>query len=107
MADFEETLDFSSTDSDPSNGRYDVHCGPPSGINVLIVGAGVGGLVAALECHRKGHNVRIWERSESAAAGGEHQWPPVLRLFSNANILQATCSPLASAADSSCNTTLP
>ena len=71
MAHFEETLDLSHTDPSPMDGYDDVHCDLPSGINVLIVGAGVGGLVAALECHRKGHNVRIWERSESAAAGGE------------------------------------
>lgn len=71
MESFEETLHFSHTDPVPSNGHSDVKCDPPSGINVLIVGAGVGGLVAALECHRKGHNVRIWERSTSPAAGGK------------------------------------
>lgn len=72
MGSFEETPDFSHTDPVLVNGHSDVHCDPPSGIDVLIVGAGVGGLVAAIECHRKGHNVRIWERSKSAAAGGEH-----------------------------------
>ena len=71
MGSFEETLELFHTDTVPANGHSDVHCDPPSGINVLIVGAGVGGLVAALECHRKGHNVRIWERSKSAAAGGK------------------------------------
>ena len=71
MAHFTETLDLSHTESVSVNGHGDVHCDQPSGINVLIVGAGVGGLVAALECNRKGHNVRVWERSESAAAGGE------------------------------------
>ena len=35
---------------------------PPSGIDVLIVGGGLGGMSAAIECHRKGHNVRIIER---------------------------------------------
>jgi monoamine oxidase len=64
-------LDFSHTDPDSTNGHSDVHCDEPSGIDVLIVGAGVGGLVAALECYRRGHNVRIWERSKSPAAGGE------------------------------------
>ncbi|KAI7542473.1 monooxygenase [Hortaea werneckii] len=49
----------------------DVKIAPPSGISVLIVGAGVGGLMAALECHRKGHNVRILERSHNASAGGD------------------------------------
>lgn len=37
-------------------------CEPPSGIDVLVVGAGLGGLSAAIECHRKGHNVRVIER---------------------------------------------
>ena len=69
MGSFEETLDFSHADPIPANGHSDVYCDPPSGIDVLIVGAGVGGLVAALECHRKGHNVRIWERSKVPAAG--------------------------------------
>jgi succinate dehydrogenase/fumarate reductase flavoprotein subunit len=34
---------------------------PPTGIDILIVGGGLGGLTAALECYRKGHNVRILE----------------------------------------------
>ncbi|KAF4314100.1 putative FAD binding domain protein [Botryosphaeria dothidea] len=34
---------------------------PKTGINVLIVGAGFGGLTAAIECHRQGHNVQIYE----------------------------------------------
>lgn len=33
----------------------------PSHINVLIVGAGLGGLYAAIECHRQGHSPRIVE----------------------------------------------
>ncbi|KAK3707169.1 hypothetical protein LTR37_012338 [Vermiconidia calcicola] len=32
-----------------------------SGIKVLIVGAGFGGLCAAIECHRQGHDVEILE----------------------------------------------
>jgi 2-polyprenyl-6-methoxyphenol hydroxylase-like FAD-dependent oxidoreductase len=35
---------------------------PPTGINVAIIGGGIGGLAAAIECHRKGHNVRVFER---------------------------------------------
>jgi len=42
----------------------------PSGISVLIVGAGVGGLVAALECWRKGHEVRIIEKSPARLTSG-------------------------------------
>lgn len=30
---------------------------PPTKLNILIVGAGFSGLVSALECWRKGHNV--------------------------------------------------
>lgn len=35
---------------------------PPSGIDVLVVGAGLAGLGFAIEAHRKGHNVKILER---------------------------------------------
>ncbi|KAL1842827.1 hypothetical protein VTK73DRAFT_3021 [Phialemonium thermophilum] len=34
----------------------------PSGIRVLVVGAGFGGLTAAIECHRKGHDVTVLEK---------------------------------------------
>ncbi|KAJ5750654.1 hypothetical protein N7533_007682 [Penicillium manginii] len=33
----------------------------PSGIKVIVVGAGFGGLTAAIECHRQGHDVEIYE----------------------------------------------
>lgn len=35
---------------------------PPSGIKVIIVGAGFAGLSAAIECDRKGHSVVVFER---------------------------------------------
>ena len=35
---------------------------PDSGVDVLIVGAGLAGLTAAIECVRKGHRVRVLER---------------------------------------------
>ncbi|KAK4570506.1 hypothetical protein LTR86_002586 [Recurvomyces mirabilis] len=60
-----------ATDTGTNATHNDAECAPLSGIKVLIVGAGVGGLVAALECHRKGHHVRIFERSPSASAGGD------------------------------------
>jgi monoamine oxidase len=44
----------------------------PTGIDVLIVGTGFAGLVAALECTRKGHNVRVLERNGSVNTAGEH-----------------------------------
>lgn len=36
---------------------------PPTGVDVLIVGTGLAGLTAAIECIRKGHNVRVLERN--------------------------------------------
>ena len=35
---------------------------PPSGIKVIIVGAGFAGLCAAIECNRKGHSVILLEK---------------------------------------------
>ncbi|KAK5718236.1 hypothetical protein LTR17_015754 [Elasticomyces elasticus] len=43
----------------------------PSGIDVLIVGTGFAGLTAALECTRKGHNVRILERNSTPDLAGD------------------------------------
>ncbi|KAI2817744.1 hypothetical protein CBS133816_10438 [Aspergillus niger] len=47
------------------------HRYPETGISVLIVGAGVAGLMAALECWRNGHNVRIVERSPEEVTTGD------------------------------------
>lgn len=44
---------------------------PPSGINVLVAGAGPAGVYAALCCWRKGHSVRIIERSPAARTQGD------------------------------------
>lgn len=47
---------------------------PETGINVLIVGAGMGGLMTTLECWRKGHNVvGIIERNEGPVYSGSHR----------------------------------
>jgi hypothetical protein len=37
---------------------------PPhsSGIKVIVVGLGIGGLAAAIECHRKGHTVLAFDK---------------------------------------------
>lgn len=43
---------------------------PPTGIDVLIVGTGLGGLSAALECKRKGHDVRVLERNADINVAG-------------------------------------
>ena len=42
-----------------------------TGIDVLIVGTGLDGLVAALECTRKGHNVRVLERNADINTAGK------------------------------------
>jgi 2-polyprenyl-6-methoxyphenol hydroxylase-like FAD-dependent oxidoreductase len=45
---------------------------PSTGVDVLIVGAGMGGLTTALECWRKGHNVvGILERNEGPVYSGD------------------------------------
>jgi 2-polyprenyl-6-methoxyphenol hydroxylase-like FAD-dependent oxidoreductase len=49
-----------------ANGTNDVNGSattskPSTGIRVVIVGAGFGGLTAAIECHRQGHDVCIYE----------------------------------------------
>lgn len=60
------------TASPPSDqpGRLPTRCSP-SNISALIVGAGVAGLMAGLECWRKGHNVRIIEKSPARLTSGE------------------------------------
>lgn len=42
-----------------------------SSIDVLIVGTGFSGLTAAIECTRKGHNVRLLERNATVNTAGE------------------------------------
>ena len=42
-----------------------------TGISVTIVGAGFGGLCAAIECHRQGHNVEIYEKFEELKVLGD------------------------------------
>lgn len=45
---------------------------PDTGIDILIVGAGIGGLTTALECWRKGHNVvGILDRQEGPIYSGD------------------------------------
>lgn len=43
---------------------------PKSGIDVLIIGTGIAGLTAALECSRKGMNVRLFERGSTINTAG-------------------------------------
>jgi 2-polyprenyl-6-methoxyphenol hydroxylase-like FAD-dependent oxidoreductase len=44
--------------------------GNASGINVLIVGGGIGGLFCAVEMHRQGHKVRVLESKKDVDAIG-------------------------------------
>jgi NADPH-dependent 2,4-dienoyl-CoA reductase/sulfur reductase-like enzyme len=37
--------------------------GEPTGIKVIVVGAGLGGLACAIECRRKGHEVIVFENA--------------------------------------------
>lgn len=46
---------------------------PDSGIDVLVVGTGLAGLTAAIECYRKGHRVQVLERhTEISTMGKKH-----------------------------------
>jgi NADPH-dependent 2,4-dienoyl-CoA reductase/sulfur reductase-like enzyme len=70
MAGFVRKIESSNPTSDEYRDRPSVQRYPLTTINVLVVGAGVGGLTAALECYRKGHNVRIFERESSITTAG-------------------------------------
>ena len=43
---------------------------PPMQVDVLIVGTGLAGLTAALECQRKGMKVRVLERNATINTAG-------------------------------------
>ncbi|KAH6950315.1 hypothetical protein BKA56DRAFT_506464 [Ilyonectria sp. MPI-CAGE-AT-0026] len=67
---------------------------PPSGIDVLVVGAGLAGLGFAIEAYRKGHNAKILERRpdtndygdfitiQSSALRTPENWPGFLEYCS-------------------------
>ncbi|KAI1171109.1 hypothetical protein F4777DRAFT_71132 [Nemania sp. FL0916] len=42
-----------------------------SGIRVLVVGCGYGGIAAAIECHRKGHTVVVFEKNPEIGGQGD------------------------------------
>ena len=46
---------------------------PSTGIDILVIGTGLAGLTAAIECARKGHNVRILERDSHINTAGNAQ----------------------------------
>ena len=49
----------------------EMKCESPTGIDVLVVGAGLGGMFAAVELQRQGHQVRILEAKEKMEGLGE------------------------------------
>ena len=63
-------------DMAPTLKRY-----PETGISVLIVGSGIGGLMSALECWRKGHTIQILERSAGPVYSGEKNPIPTKSYF--------------------------
>ena len=57
-------MDDSFNQADKADAFLDgVHRLPRTGIDVLIVGAGMGGMFMALESWRQGHDVRVLEKS--------------------------------------------
>ena len=48
-----------------------LNCSERNGISVLVSGAGIGGIFAALECWRRGYDVRILERSKGIVTTGD------------------------------------
>lgn len=63
---------------------------PKTGIDVLIVGTGFGGLTAALEFTRKGHNIRIIERNHEPDTSGK--FDEMYYLTKDLPSAQATCT---------------
>ncbi|KAF8470685.1 hypothetical protein BDZ91DRAFT_693643 [Kalaharituber pfeilii] len=61
---------------------------PPTSLHVVIVGAGFGGLTAAIECHFKGHKVTVLERSPKWRQLGD-----ILSLGPNAGQILSRYSP--------------
>ncbi|KAF3047955.1 hypothetical protein E8E11_009306 [Didymella keratinophila] len=57
-----------------------------TGNSVLVVGAGIGGLTFAIEAYRKGHDVRIIERSPEGQYSGQYT-AIVPRLVSNSGVV--------------------
>lgn len=57
--------------ADTNNDAKPVGSYPSTGIDVLVVGTGLAGLTAAIECTRKGHSVRVLERNDTINTAGE------------------------------------
>ena len=63
---------------------------PLSNIDVLVVGGGIGGMFAAINCYQKGHNVRVLEAASGFDINGiSIKWR---RLLTPANIMKEALS---------------
>lgn len=47
-------------------------CGPSTGINILVVGSGIGGITTAIEALRKGASVKVLEKRDTFSTFGKH-----------------------------------
>jgi NADPH-dependent 2,4-dienoyl-CoA reductase/sulfur reductase-like enzyme len=67
--------------------------GEPTGIKVIIVGAGLGGLACAIECRRKGHDVIVFENAPEIMRIGDTLVTsfPQKSLYSNLSSAVLTC----------------
>ncbi|EPE37104.1 FAD/NAD(P)-binding protein [Glarea lozoyensis ATCC 20868] len=59
------------SDADLNNNSQQTREYPKNGVDVIIVGTGLAGLTAALECHRKGMNVRVFEKNDTINTAGD------------------------------------
>lgn len=85
MSSFNVTID---TSDQPIAGPTTTKRHPSTGISVLIVGAGPVGAYTALECWRKGHDVRIVERNATGSTQGSlFLSPPHLRQQRRSHLL--------------------
>lgn len=69
------------------NGSKPVGSYPSTGIDVLIVGTGLAGLTAAIECVRKGHKVRVLERNSDINTAGMSMYPAPVPVTSITNMI--------------------
>ncbi|KAJ2986410.1 hypothetical protein NUW58_g5043 [Xylaria curta] len=73
----------------------------PTGVDVLIVGTGLAGLTACIECVRKGHNVHMLERMNDINTAGDmyfmghsaiqffRHWPELLKEYETISMSNA------------------
>jgi hypothetical protein len=81
LVDMSSSIATSQNGAAPSNGHQNgngaitdskpVGSYPSSGIDVIVVGTGLAGLTASIECVRKGHNVKVLERNSTINTAGK------------------------------------